>query len=249
MATNIHDALFKLQGLLRGVKKDSKNPHFRNSYASLEQVTDTIRPHMQSLGLYWMQMPGKIIDGAIQVTTRIAHLNGEAVEFTMEMPLAKRDPQGAGSSMTYAMRYSLMAALGLPPTDDDAETAIDRNNERGEPDVPEVPAKSSAQLKKEGEWERVSGEIANAMNDVHTFGQFEALKADYRKEAKEKGWNTTFMAQLKELFLSYEEEVQKRVDAENEEPEHQIAKQMGGRIVNERITDVSGRELHPSEAA
>lgn len=115
--------------------------------------------------------------------------------------------------------------------------------------VAEPPAKSSAQLKKEGEWERVSGEIANAMNDVHTFGQFEALKADYRKEAKEKGWNTTFMAQLKELFLSYEEEVQKRVDAENEEPEHQIAKQMGGRIVNERITDVSGRELHNHEAA
>jgi len=144
MTKTIDEALFALQGLLRGVKKDSKNPHFKNNYASLEQVTDTIRPHMQALGLYWIQMPGKIVDGAIEVTTRITHAeSGEKIEFTMEMPLAKRDPQGAGSSLTYAMRYSLMAALGLPPTDDDAETAIDRNNER------ETPANQSPPNQKE----------------------------------------------------------------------------------------------------
>lgn len=131
MTKTIDEALFALQGLLRGVKKDSKNPHFKSNYASLEQVTDTIRPHMQELGIYWLQMPGKIVDGSIQVTTRITHAESrENIEFTMEIPLAKRDPQGAGSSLTYAMRYSLMAALGLPPTDDDAETAIDRGNER-----------------------------------------------------------------------------------------------------------------------
>lgn len=212
MTDSIHEALYNLQGLLRGVKKDSKNQHFKNSYASLEQVTDTIRPHMQSLGLYWMQMPGKIVDGSIQVTTRISHRNGENIEFTMEMPLAKRDPQGAGSSMTYAMRYSLMAALGLPPTDDDAETAIDRNNERGQP---EEPVKSSSQLKKDGEWERVSKEIAESMNDVHTFGQFHSLKESYRAEAKSKGWNRSFLEQLGDLFLSYEEDVQKRIDTDN----------------------------------
>lgn len=212
MAENLDKALFKLQGILRGVKKDSKNPHFKNSYASLEQVTDTIRPHMQELGLYFRQYPGKIVDSSIQVSTEIVHAeSGEVFSFCMEMPLAKRDPQGAGSAMTYAMRYSLMAALGLPPTDDDAETAIDRNNER---DAPENP-KSSAQLKREGEWERVSKEVADAMNDIDTFGQFERLKESYRQEAHKKGWNKSFMEQLRDLFIGYEADVQKKIDDEN----------------------------------
>src|SRR6478752_6541225 len=134
MTNTIHEALFQLQGMLRGVKKDSANPHFKNRYASLEQVTDTIREPMQSVGLYWFQAPGAIIDGALEITTSIIHAaTGVERSFTMQMPLAKRDPQGAGSAMTYAMRYSLMAALGLPPTDDDAETAIDRDNKRPEP--------------------------------------------------------------------------------------------------------------------
>ena len=135
MTKTIHEALFMLQGELRGVKKDATNPHFKAKYASLEQVTDTIRPHMQAFGLYWLQFPGAVVDGALEVTTRIVHApTGQEIAFTMQMPLAKRDPQGAGSAMTYAMRYSLMGALGLPPTDDDAETAIDRDNKRPEPE-------------------------------------------------------------------------------------------------------------------
>lgn len=212
MSENLDKALFKLQGVLRGVKKDSKNPHFKNSYASLEQVTDTIRPHMQELGLYFRQYPGRVVDGSIQVSTEVVHAEtGGVFSFCMEMPLAKRDPQGAGSAMTYAMRYSLMAALGLPPTDDDAETAIDRNNAREEPESP----KSSAHLKRDGEWERVSKEVADAMNDIATFGQFERLKESYRQEAHKNGWNKTFLSQLGELFLGYEAEVQKKIDDEN----------------------------------
>ena len=212
MTENLDKALFKLQGVLRGVKKDARNPHFKNSYASLEQVTDTIRPHMQDIGLYFRQFPGKITDGSIEVSTEIIHVDSrERFTFCMEMPLAKRDPQGAGSAMTYAMRYSLMAALGLPPTDDDAETAIDRNNARDEPENP----KSSAQLKRDGEWERVSREVAEAMNDISTFGQFERLKESYRQEAHKNGWNKTFLAQLGELFMGYEADVQKKIDDDN----------------------------------
>lgn len=212
MTETIHEALFKLQGMLRGVKKDAKNSHFKTSYATLEQVTDTIRTPMQELGLYWSQNPGKIIDGSIEVTTEIVHWKtGVSKTFTAEMPLAKRDPQGAGSALTYCCRYSLMAALGLPPTDDDAETAIDRNNVREEPENP----KSSAQLKRDGEWERVSREVAEAMNDISTFGQFERLKESYRQEAHKNGWNKTFLAQLGELFMGYEADVQKKIDDDN----------------------------------
>jgi len=42
--TNLMGAMLKVQGAVDGVRKDSKNPHFRSSYASLESVVDTIRP-------------------------------------------------------------------------------------------------------------------------------------------------------------------------------------------------------------
>ena len=98
--------------------------------------------------------------------------------------------------------------------------------------------KSSAQLKREGEWERVSKEIADAMNDVRTFGQFETLKDSYRQEAKKNGWNETFMFQLRDLFLSYEADVQKRVDEDNDHDDTvNDLVSMGGRVVNERVLD------------
>ncbi len=199
--SEIHKALFKLQGVIRGVKKDSQNPHFRNSYASLEAVTDTIRPHMQELGLFWYQTPGKIIDGSIEVKTVIGHADsGETIEGTMEMPLAKRDPQGAGSSVTYAMRYSLMAILGLPPTDDDAETAIDRNDNRpatGESARQAGPL-SAHQLKKDKVWEKVTSELDRDFLDCATEAQWRALKLSYREIVA--GWPQNWKAELEEKF-------------------------------------------------
>lgn len=208
--SEIHKALFRLQGVIRGVKRDSKNPHFRNSYASLEAVTDTIRPHMQEMGLFWYQTPGKIVDGAIEVKTVIGHADtGETIEGTMEMPLAKRDPQGAGSALTYACRYSLMAILGLPPTDDDAETAIDRDNNR--PVVDDAPAKSSAQLKREGSWEVVSGELENDLIDCHSLVALAKLKDTYR--SKVSGWTPAWKNSLKDLFDAHEEKLMRDREA------------------------------------
>jgi hypothetical protein len=232
MTETIHEALFKLQGVLRGVKKDSKNPHFRNTYASLEQVTDTIRPHMQEAGLYWMQMPGKIVDGSIEVTTRITHVKGDFVEFTMEMPLAKRDPQGAGSSMTYAMRYSLMAALGLPPTDDDAETAIDRENARPEPD--KAPVKSSAALKRAKSWEELSNELEQDMVDVRSLVNLEQVKAHYRQRAKSEGWTAAWLSALKNEFDTYEERLMERIALEQVEDDI-VDAFPGARVVNDTL--------------
>jgi hypothetical protein len=132
--THLMPALLKFQGSVEGVHKDSANPHFKNRYASLEAVVEAARPHLQDNGIVFSQAPGAVIDGAIEVTTRLTHAeSGEWMQSTMHVPMAKRDPQGAGSAMTYGLRYSLMAALGLPPLDDDAETAIDRNQQRPKP--------------------------------------------------------------------------------------------------------------------
>lgn len=120
-------ALHAAQGKLEGVHKDRANPHFKSRYATFENVCDTIRPVLGEHGLVWTQHPGAMAGSeratCISVTTRIMHVSGQWMESTFVMPLVKVDPQGTGSAVTYALRYSLMAILGLPPTDDDDANA------------------------------------------------------------------------------------------------------------------------------
>jgi hypothetical protein len=119
-------AIHAAQGAMRGATKDSKNPAFKSSYASLESVIDTARPALQSANLAFTQAPGALVDGAIEITTMLMHTSGQWLRSTLHVPLQKRDPQGVGSAITYGCRYALMATLGLPPVDDDGEAAMDR---------------------------------------------------------------------------------------------------------------------------
>jgi hypothetical protein len=117
-------ALKGVQGMVEGVRRDAANPHFKSRYATLEAVVDAARPALQANGLAFTQAPGVIVDGAVEITTMLMHESGEWLRSTLHVPLGKRDPQGLGSALTYGQRYSLMATLGLPPTDDDGEGAM-----------------------------------------------------------------------------------------------------------------------------
>jgi hypothetical protein len=44
----------------------------------------------------------------------------------LHVPAVKHDAQGYGSALTYARRYSLMAACGIAPEDDDGNSASRR---------------------------------------------------------------------------------------------------------------------------
>jgi hypothetical protein len=156
-------AILHVQGAISGVKKDAKNPHFRNSYATLEQVIDTARPALQEAKIAFVQAPGKVIDGALEVTTMLVH-EAEWLRSTLHVPLQKHDAQGVGSAITYACRYSLMALLGLPPTDDDGEAAVIRTPTQNTVTGPAIAGTSartsSAQLKRDGVWKEMMSEIA-----------------------------------------------------------------------------------------
>lgn len=181
----ISKALLTVQGALDGVGKNSENPAFKRGnkamkYANLEAVIDTAKPELQNAGVLFIQSGGAIVDGVMAMSTRLIHAeSGEWIEGTMDIALGKRDPQGVGSALTYAQRYHLMAMLGLPPVDDDGEAAIDRNNARpaaiegraapnATANMPMAddlqmpargPLKSSAQAKKDGDWEELKTEI------------------------------------------------------------------------------------------
>jgi hypothetical protein len=159
-------ALHGAQGVLTGVVKDAKNPHFKNRYATLEAVLDTARPALQANGLIVSQAPGRMVDGCVEITTMLAHVSGEWMRSTLHVPLAKRDPQGLGSAVTYGLRYALMAALCVPPTDDDGEAAMpSRQIERPAPrtngnTAPEPTASQRMAREMSARLWKVSGEAA-----------------------------------------------------------------------------------------
>ena len=51
------------------------------------------------------------------------HESGEWLQSEYLMPIVKKDPQGAGSAITYAKRYALQAMCGIPSEDDDGNLA------------------------------------------------------------------------------------------------------------------------------
>lgn len=122
----ISPALVECLSNLLGVKKDSKNPHFKNDYASLEAVIDHARAQLWAHKLAVVQGVGSFDGKAIAITTRVLHESGQWLESEAQIPLTKFDAQGAGSAITYGRRYALMAALGLAPVDDDGEAAVQR---------------------------------------------------------------------------------------------------------------------------
>lgn len=116
-------AVLAVQAKVDGVAKDAKGN--RSTYASLEAVTDALRQPCLDAHLVVTQAPGECIEGTLAVTTMLAHADsGEWLRSTLQLPLAKPgDPQMAGSAITYARRYSLMALFNLPAVDDDGEAA------------------------------------------------------------------------------------------------------------------------------
>jgi len=119
-------ALVKVQAVLEGAKKTAANPHFKSKYATLEDVWDACRKPLTDHGLGVTQLLLGDADGNVGVTTRLFHESGESIESTLYLKPDRAGPQAAGSAITYARRYGLMAIVGLSPTDDDAEAATER---------------------------------------------------------------------------------------------------------------------------
>lgn len=132
-------ALHKAQKSIGGVVRDSKNPHYKNAYASLAAVVEACKEPLLKEGIIFTQALGKVVDDKLEVTTMLMHTSGEWMASTLHVPLGKKDAQGVGSASTYAQRYSLMAMLGLPPVDDDGQAATKAD----EPEVKKYDAKAS----------------------------------------------------------------------------------------------------------
>lgn len=138
-------ALAKAQATIETAAKDSINPHFKSQYADLLSVWRAANPALVQNDLAVSQLCEPSEDGAVvSVTTILMHKSGQWMSGTVTMRPSKPDPQGIGSAITYARRYSLAALVGVCPEDDDGNAASGRQEPSRRPvakptaDVPNV---------------------------------------------------------------------------------------------------------------
>ena len=122
-----------------GAVKESKNPFFKSSYADLTSVIKVVKEPFSDNGLSFVQLP---VSGEtyVGVTTMLMHTSGEWLQSEYMLPMTKRDPQAAGSAITYARRYALQSLAGIPSVDDDGELGMFRSA---------VPANTEPNMSKE----------------------------------------------------------------------------------------------------
>ena len=119
----ISAALVKAQKEFAPALKTSTNPHFKSKYVGLDGCVEAVLDALNNNGIFLMQKTHDC-DSGVKVETVLIHESGE--EYSggiLHVPAAKNDPQGYGSALTYCRRYSLMAACGIAPEDDDGNAA------------------------------------------------------------------------------------------------------------------------------
>lgn len=113
----MENKLLEFQKAIGVIAKDSKNPHFKNTYASLTQILSEVKPVLTNLGLVLLQ---PINNG--KVGTIIIDGINVIAESWIDLPL-NLQPQPLGSAITYFRRYTLSSLLALEIDDDDATMA------------------------------------------------------------------------------------------------------------------------------
>lgn len=121
-----HETLWKalaaFQTELPHVGKDSTNSHFKNSYASLEDISAKVLPILGRHGLSFTARTNYTEHG-LTLHASVTHESGDEIEAVW--PVAGSNAQQLGSAMTYGRRYLLCSLTGVAPggEDDDGNAA------------------------------------------------------------------------------------------------------------------------------
>lgn len=132
----IAPAFIKAKQAFGPALKDKTNPAFRSKYADLGACLEAVDDALLANGIAMYQETFEDTTG-VTVETVFLHESGEMIRSgKLHVPASKQDPQGYGSALTYARRYSLMAACGIAPEDDDGNAASKAPAARQQAPVP-----------------------------------------------------------------------------------------------------------------
>lgn len=122
--SSLHSAMAAAFAEIEGATKSANNPHFKSKYADISAVIDAVKPALIAHGLFFTQHP-EPSDRGVTIETWIHHASGDSLSLgKLFVPANKQDAQGFGSALTYARRYALVTAFGVPTEDDDGNAAV-----------------------------------------------------------------------------------------------------------------------------
>ena len=139
MEKTLETQLLEFQKKISVIKKDSKNPHFKNTYASLTQILSEVKPVLNELGILITQ---PIKDG--KCGTELSY-NGVKDYSFVDLP-TNQTPQQLGSAITYFRRYTLASLLALEIDDDDAQMSSKPTVTEVKPNLLEIEENAKAKL-------------------------------------------------------------------------------------------------------
>lgn len=186
---NIAIAFIKAKKEFSPALKNKVNGGFKSKYADLGACLDAVDDAFLNNGIA-MYQETCADDTGITIETVLLHESGEFIRCgRLHLPAAKQDPQGYGSALSYARRYSLMTACGIAQEDDDGQVATKA--------VYEAPKSPAPALKPPALTDAEGNDCINAMiacDDMETlkgiFGGAYKRANDVQKEQLSKVYNT-----------------------------------------------------------
>jgi len=130
---NLLKSLLAAQAEITNPVKNASNPHFRNRYADLSSVLESVQEPLNKQGLVLTQTLRQEAAGVSLVTTLWHADSGESMESVIALNPAKTDPQGYAAACTYYRRLSIKAMCGLAEVDDDGNEASQPQQQRKAP--------------------------------------------------------------------------------------------------------------------
>jgi hypothetical protein len=126
----IHKKLLEFQKQNIKIEKDGSNPHFKSSYATLNEVLAKVKKPLNDLGVLIVQR-GHVEGGHCGLMTELVDTDDKSF-IQAFMPYVGADTaQKLGSANTYNRRYSLITLLGLEDGDDDGTVASAPTHKKG----------------------------------------------------------------------------------------------------------------------
>lgn len=121
----IYKKLLEFQKLGISIRKDKRNPHFKNEYASLNEVLDKVKLELNRLGVVIIQRP---CTDYLETSLYDTEDKTEIVGFVPY--INPTDMQKLGGAITYARRYALVSMLALEDEDTDGNDAVGHDKEK-----------------------------------------------------------------------------------------------------------------------
>lgn len=177
---NVYAAFISAQKGFAPALKTSTNPHFKSKYVDLASCVEAVIDSLHANDISMIQKTHDCESG-VKVETVFIHKSGESISGgLLHVPAAKNDPQGYGSALTYARRYSLMAACGIAPEDDDGNAAADAKNRQ-----------DAEKAKKEAEqWAHQKADLEALLNAADTMDSLQSAWALAYKQCAARGDKT-----------------------------------------------------------